>query len=66
MNSHVIKFYSDFNNTVGTGSIFIGYLSTAAVNEALHYREACIYLDPSVPGSSAYLILDSQSTVCSS
>jgi len=59
MNSHVIKFYSQFNNTVGTGSIFIGSLSTAALTEALQYREACIYLEPTIPGSSTYLISDS-------
>jgi hypothetical protein len=46
--------FLQFNDTVGTGSTFIGSLSTAAVTEALQYREACIYLEPSVPGSSAY------------
>jgi hypothetical protein len=53
VNSHVIKLHSQFNNTVGTGSIFIGSLSTAAVTEALQYREA---LEPSVTGCSTYLI----------
>jgi len=42
MNSHVIKFFSEFNNTVGTRSIFIGSLRMAAVTEALQYREAFI------------------------
>jgi hypothetical protein len=59
MNSHVIKFYSQFNNTVDTGNDFIVSLSIASVTEALQYREACIYWEPSIPGSSTYRISDS-------